>query len=211
MIESLYLIGGGGHCRSVIDVIESLGCYRIAGIIDMQDQLGQQVLDCKVVATDKDFARLNRDDCGFIVTIGQVGSPLARIRVFATLKELKASLPVVISPYAHVSRYSQLGEGTSVMHGATVNSASIIGVNCILNSHCLIEHDAVIGDHCHISTGAVVNGACRVGDRSFVGSNSVLAQNVSITSDVIIGAGTVVHRDISEPGTYVGNPCRKIK
>ena len=62
-----------------------------------------------------------------------------------------------------------------------------------------------------ISTGAMINGGCQIGNRCFVGSNSTIGQGVTVCDDVVIGAGAVVIKDITEPGTYVGNPCRKIK
>ena len=85
---------------------------------------------------------------------------------------IKVKLPVIISPYAYVSPYAQIGCGTIVMHNAIINADARVGDNCIINSRALIEHDVVIGNHCHISTGAVVNGAVEVGDNTFIGSGA---------------------------------------
>ena len=211
MKKEIYLIGGGGHCRSCIDVIENTGDFLILGIVDLPEKLRETILGYTIVASDNDIERLVRDDCGFLVTIGQVGSAVARHKKFILLKKLGAFLPQVVSPRAHVSSHAMLGEGTIAMHGVIVNAGARVGNNCILNSLCLIEHDAVIEDHCHISTGTVINGACRVGPRTFVGSNSTLIHGISVAADVVIGAGSVVQRDILEPGVYVGNPCKKIR
>lgn len=211
MKKGIYLVGGGGHCRSCIDVIEAEGVCRIVGIVDLPDKLQEEILGYRVLATDHDLERLCQADCGFLVTIGQIGSSSARAKAFSAIKRLGAELPRIISPRAGVSRHAALGEGTIVMHGATVNAGAVVGVNCILNSHSLVEHDAVVFDHCHISTGAVVNGGCRVGAHTFIGSNSVLTHGTRLTEDVVVGAGSVVHRDIEEPGVYAGNPCRRIR
>jgi sugar O-acyltransferase (sialic acid O-acetyltransferase NeuD family) len=211
MKKDLYLIGGGGHCRACIDVIEAVGQYRILGIVDLPAKLQEKNLGYTVLATDQDLERLARENCGFLVTIGQIGSPALRMKAFSSLEKLGVFLPRIISPRAYVSAHSQIGEGTIVMHGATLNAAASVGVNCILNTHSIVEHDAQIADHCHISTGVVINGECRVGAHTFIGSNSVLAHGVSIAADVVVGAGSVVHRDITEAGVYVGNPCRRIR
>jgi acetyltransferase-like isoleucine patch superfamily enzyme len=50
----------------------------------------------------------------------------------------------------------------------------------------------------------------RIGRKVYIGSNSTILP-VSICDDVVIGAGSVVTRDITEPGTYVGNPARRLK
>ena len=211
MKDGLYLVGGGGHCKACIDVIEEEGIYSILGVVDLPAKLDEQVLGYRFVGTDNDLERLVKSDVGFLVTIGQVGSAAARVKAFNFLKKLGALIPQVLSPCAHVSSHALIAEGTIVMHGVTVNASAKVGSNCILNSHCLIEHDAQIADHCHISTGAIVNGACKVGSRSFVGSNSVLAHGVEIAADVVVGAGSVVPRDIIDAGVYVGNPCRRIR
>jgi sugar O-acyltransferase (sialic acid O-acetyltransferase NeuD family) len=211
MNTGLYLIGGGGHCRACIDVIEAEGQFRILGIIDLPAKLHTRNLGYEVLATDEDLHSLVCKDSGFLVTIGQVESPALRQSVYSSLKRLNSFLPRIVSPLSHVSRHALIEEATIIMHGVTVNAGARVGVNCILNSHSLVEHDARVGNHCHVSTGAVVNGGCRVGDGTFIGSNSVLVHGVSVVANVVVGAGSVVSRDITEAGVYAGNPCRRIR
>lgn len=211
MKKKLYLVGGGGHCKSVIDVVQSTDDYQIAGIVDKAALVDTSVVGIRVVATDEDLAALAGDNPSFLVTVGFIQSPQVRNRLFGYLQQLGAEMATVVSTQAVVSRYAQIGEGTVVMNGAQVNAAAIIGRNVIVNSKALVEHDAIVEDHCHISTGAIVNGECRVGASVFVGSNAVLAHGVSVVAGAIIGAGSVVVSDITVPGVYVGNPARKIR
>ena len=211
MKKGLYLIGGGGHCRACIDVIEAEDKFTILGIVDLPEKLNTKNLGYAVLATDQDIPLLARNDCGFLVTLGHISSPAVRLKAFSHLKALDACLPWIVSPRAHVSRHAVVGEGTIVMHGASVNAGAHVGANCILNTQSLVEHDARVSDHCHISTGAVVNGGCLIGTGSFIGSNSVIVHGVSIAAGTVVGAGSVVSRNISEAGVYVGNPCRKIR
>lgn len=203
--RNLILIGGGGHCKSVIDVAESAG-YNILGILDMPEDIGKSVLDYKVIGTDDDIPQFV-DKAEFIITVGFIKSPAIRMRIFDKVKEAGGKLATIIASTAHVSRYASLGEGTVVMHQAVVNAGARIGENCIINTFCNIEHDAVIGDQCHISTGAMVNGDCKVGKMCFIGSQSVLANGISICDDVIVGAGSLVRKNILKPGLYSGNPA----
>lgn len=203
--RNLILIGGGGHCKSVIDVAESAG-YNILGILDMPEDIGKSVLDYKVIGTDDDIPQF-ADKAEFIITVGFIKSPAIRMRIFDKVREAGGKLATVISSTAHVSRYASIGEGTVVMHQAVVNAGARIGENCIINTFCNIEHDAVIGDQCHISTGTMVNGDCKVGKMCFIGSQSVLANGISICDDVIVGAGSLVRKNILKPGIYSGNPA----
>lgn len=203
--KNLILVGGGGHCKSVIDVAESAG-YKILGILDMPEEVGKQVLDYKVIGTDDDIPQYV-DKAEFIITVGFIKNPAIRIKVYNRIKEAGGKLATIVASTARVSRFATLGEGTVVMHQAFVNAGSQIGANCIINTFCNIEHDAHVGDQCHISTGTMVNGDCKIGDRVFLGSQSVLANGVTVGDDIIVGAASFVRKSISEKGIYSGNPA----
>lgn len=203
--KNLILIGGGGHCKSVIDVAESAG-YNILGILDMPEEVGKSVLNYKVIGTDDEIPEYV-DKAEFIITVGFIKNPAIRIRIYNRIKEAGGKLATIVAATAHVSRYATLGEGTVVMHQAVVNAGAKIGENCIINTLCNIEHDAVIGDQSHISTGAMVNGDCKVGKRVFIGSQSVLANGITVGEDIIVGAGSFVRKSISDKGIYSGNPA----
>ena len=177
-MKPLILVGGGGHCKSVIDVAKSAG-YTILGILDRPEEVGKKVLGYDVIGTDDDMAKYV--DCAeFIVTVGQVKSPDLRIKLHKILEQVGAKMATIVAPTAHVSKYAQLGEGTVVMHQAVVNADAKIGKECIINTFANIEHDVVIGDYCHISTGAMVNGGSKIADGTFLGSQSVVNQCVKI-------------------------------
>lgn len=208
--KNLILLGGGGHCKSVIDVAESAG-YHILGVLDMPENVGTSVLDYKVIGTDDDIP-LYVDKAEFIITVGFIKDPRVRMKLYNGIKEIGGKLATIVASTAHVSNYASLGEGTVVMHQAIVNAGAVVGANCIINTFCNIEHDAVIGDQCHISTGTMVNGDCKVGKMCFIGSQSVLANGISICDDVVVGAGSLVRKNILKPGIYSGNPATlKIK
>lgn len=203
--KNLILVGGGGHCKSVIDVAESAG-YNILGILDMPEDVGKPVLNYKVIGTDDEIP-LYVNKAEFVITVGFIKNPATRIKLYNKVKEAGGKLATIIASTAHVSKYSTIGEGTVVMHQAFVNAGAHIGINCIINTFCNIEHDAIIGDQCHISTGTMVNGDCKVGDRCFIGSQCVLANGIEIGDDVIVGAASFVGQTIIKKGIYFGNPA----
>ncbi|MGF1726748.1 NeuD/PglB/VioB family sugar acetyltransferase [Photobacterium nomapromontoriensis] len=186
----LILVGGGGHCAACIDVIELQGRYRIHGILDSQEKVGDRLAGYPFVGTDNEMEAYVKQGCHFLITVGQIKRSRIREQLYHRLKALKAPLATVISPRAHISRTAQVAEGGIIMHDALVNAGAQVEENSIINSKALIEHDVFIGAHCHISTGAVVNGGARVAAGSFVGSNAVIVQGITTTTRSFIKAGT---------------------
>ena len=206
MKRPLILIGGGGHCKSVIEVAESAG-YAIRGILDIPENVGHIVLSVhQIIGTDDDIPQYV-DDCDFVITVGFIKNPVLRIKLYNKVKKIGGKLATIVAPTAYVSKYATIGEGTVVMHNAFVNAGAKIGDNCIINTFVNIEHDAEVGDQCHISTGTMINGECKVGERCFIGSQSVCANCIEIGPDIIVGAGSVVRKSISIKGIYAGNPA----
>lgn len=195
-MKSILLIGGGGHCRSCIDVIEATEIYKIVGVVQPKAS-SELILGYPVIGSDDELPQLLKKSKTALVTVGQIKNPKIRIQLFQRLKQLGAKLPIITSPKAYNSRHAFVGEGSIIMHGAVVNAGTRIGNNCILNSQALVEHDVEIGDHCHISTGARVNGNVIIGKCTFVGSGAVIKEGVTVGENVIIGAGQVVLADVS--------------
>lgn len=208
--KKLILVGGGGHCKSVIDVAESAG-FHIQGVLDISENVGKKVLDYSIIGTDDQIPDYV-NDAVFIVTVGHIKDASLRIKLHQKIVDAGGTLATIIASTAHVSKYAQIEEGSVVMHQAVVNADASIGRGCIINTFANIEHDAKIGDYCHISTGAMINGNCVVGNETFFGSQSVMVNGIEITPGCVIGAGSLVRKNIMQRGIYSGNPATlKIK
>lgn len=190
MKKKIILIGGGGHCRSVIDVIEQEGRFTIAGIIEKYAGESEAVLGYKLIGTDDELEKLRKQYEYAFITIGHIKSNSVRVKLFHRLKALGFKIPTIISPLAYVSKHATVAKGSIVMHHALINASASVGENCIINSKVLIEHDAVIENNCHISTGAIVNGGSIVKADSFYGSNSTCKEVSQVEG--FIKAGSVV-------------------
>ncbi len=209
MTDKLILIGGGGHCKSVIDVVESMG-YTILGILDTAENVGKKVLGYTIIGTDDDIGEYI-ERAKFVVTVGHIKSASLRIKLHNKIVMSGGEIATLVASTAYVSKYAKIGEGTVVLHQAVVNANAVVGKGCIINTFANIEHDTIIGDYTHVSTGAMINGACVVGNGVFIGSQSVLAQSVSVIDNTIVGAGTFVSKNIFDGGIYAGNPMRKFR
>lgn len=207
--EKILLLGGGGHCKSVIEAIESGDQFEIAGILDSADKVGQSTLGYPVLGTDDKLVELLPQIPNVIVTVGQLKNANKRLQLYEFAKNAGAQFPIIVASTAYVSRHATVGEGTVILHHAFVNAGAHIGSNVIINTAALIEHNATIGNHTHISTGAIINGNCEVGSQVFFGSNAVLKQGIKVTDNSIVGAGAVVVKEVSQAAVLLGNPAKK--
>ena len=191
-MDKILLIGGGGHCRSVVDVIEAENRFKIAGIIDQPQLIGTKVLNYEVIGCDEDLKSLAAKYKNALITVGQIRAPDLRIKLFERVKEAGFILPVIVSPRAYVSLHAAVGEGSIIMHDALVNACAQVGDNCIINSKALIEHDSTIGHHCHISTSVTINGGVKVEGKSFIGSGAVTKEYITISECSFVKSGVVI-------------------
>lgn len=191
-MEKIILIGGGGHCRSVIDVIEAEGKYQIAGVVDKAEMLGETILDYEVIGSDKDLCSFAQEIHHAFITVGQIKSPDLRIKLYKEAKNAGFIIPSIISPRAYVSKYAVLEEGVIVMHDALINASARIGANCIINTKATVEHDCIIEGNCHVSTGVIVNGGVHIEKNCFIGSNATLKQSIVVEKNSFVKAGSLV-------------------
>jgi sugar O-acyltransferase (sialic acid O-acetyltransferase NeuD family) len=207
--KNLILVGGGGHCKSVIDVIKCAN-WNILGILDTEENVGKRVLGYTIVGTDEQIPKFIHK-AHFLVTVGQIKNVELRIKLHNKIVSASGKLATIISSNAYISKHSEIGKGSIVMHKAIVNAGVKAGIGCIINTMANIEHDVEIGNYCHISTGAMVNGGCSIGHETFLGSGVVVVNSVSIAEHCVIAAGSVVCKSILKSGIYAGNPAKRYK
>jgi len=192
------LVGGGGHCRACLDVIEQIKGIEIAGLVLKQRGDSSSIQEHPILGFENDLFALVSAIPNVLVAIGQIKSPDNRIRLYSLLKSINARLPTILSPLSYVSKRALVGEGSIIMHGSVVNSNARVGNNCIINSKALVEHDVKIDNHCHIATGALVNGSVQIGAGSFVGSGSIIKEGVILGRRVVVGAGQIVKENVAD-------------
>lgn len=211
--KKLILVGGGGHCKAIIDV--ALLAHRsILGILDNALEKGSNVLGVPVIGNDIDIKSIIEEygnDVEFLITVGQIKSSAIRQKIYNNLINAGGTIASpLVSPLAHVATGAKIGNGTVVMHNAIVNTDAFVGGNCIINTGAIVEHDCTVGDFVHISTGAIMNGVSSIGNNSFLGSHATIANTIKVCNDVVIGAGATIINDIAQAGTYCGIPAKLI-
>lgn len=214
MNKRLLLIGGGGHCNSIIDVIENSyeNHFSEIAIIDIPEKVDTYNHEYRYIGSDDDLEDLRK--IGFthaFISLGGIGNFDKRIKIYNKLKNIGFIIPNIISKSSISSKRLVIGEGNFIGKGVIINSGVVIGNNTIINTGAILEHDCKVNDFVHISPGTVLSGNVTIGFGSHIGTNTTIIQNIIIEENVIIGAGSVVVRDIQKNTMAYGVPCKKVK
>jgi len=197
----MYLYGASGHCKVVIDSIESSTSKKIEGIFDDNINL-KKILNIPIFKYQTfDKQRIKE----LFICVGNNS-----VRKLIS-ENIKANYGTVIHANACISKYASINEGTAVLANAVVNASAKIGKHCIINTGAIVEHDCELEDFVHISPNASLAGNVKIGEGSHIGIGAQIIQGISIGKWVTIGAGTVVIRDVPDNSLFVGNPAREIK
>lgn len=197
MNEGITLYGAGGHCKVVLDILESNG-LKVGRVVD--DSPTENIF------MGLPLTKPNPELDKVIITIGNCS-----IRKKIAEQIIVNSYITAIHPSAIICRNIPVGEGTVIVHGAIVQSSAKIGRHCILNTKSSVGHDVIINDFVHIASGATICGGSEIGECTWIGAGSVIKQGIHIGKNCMIGAGSVVVKDIPDNVVAFGNPCRVIK
>lgn len=204
-MKALAVIGAGSHTRSALNLLKKyFGEYLVRVYDDSYTpERTEYIHNAELVGRVDDIPV---DSIVFV----SVGDNNRRERYFKLFRD-QVITDNLIHEKAYVEDFVKMGAANQVFAGVYLNSYVVLGDNNIINSSAVLEHEVKVGSHNHVSVGAKLCGRSKIGNRCMIGSGSVVIDKVSICDDVIVGAGSIVIKDITESGTYVGNPARKIK
>ncbi|MGG0276188.1 acetyltransferase [Bacillus rhizoplanae] len=205
MKNRLLIIGASGHGKVAADIALKMNKWQSVSFLD-DDESVKSSMGIEVIGKSADVFKYI-EDCDFFVGIGNNAT---REKIQKKLEAEGASIPILIHPSTVIGGQVELASGTIVMAGAVINCCTTIGKGCIINTGATIDHDNTIEDYVHVSPGAHLAGTVKVGRGTWLGIGSIVSNNIDITRRCKVGAGAVVVRDITETGTYVGVPARRV-
>ena len=211
-MDNIVMIGGGGHCKSVIDAALRSKQFGKIFITDVNLKPGDNIFGCEVVGGDDMLPKLLSEGTKYaFITVGFVKPSGLRSKLFFMAKDIGFAFPNIIDPSAVVSEHATLGSGIFVAKNAVINAGAKVGDNVIINTSAVVDHDSVVGDFAHVAVGTKVCGEAKIGANTLVGAGATVLQGVKIGNDAIIGAGSVVLKDIGASCTAVGAPARILR
>ena len=200
--SSYIIIGTGGFAIELASLIKDLG-------LTLQGFVGPEN------TTAMEGQWLGDDDC--LVDIDQkenliiaIGDPSKRQEIANKIGKINLSLSTFIHSNSYISRSSSIGIGTMIYPNSSIHASVKLGEGVLINSNVTIGHETTIDSFVNVGPGASIGGRCKLGKRVYIGIGSSIIENISIIDDAYIGAGAVINKDITEKGTYVGVPAKKI-
>lgn len=212
MENKILLIGGGGHCKSIIDSLQNPNQYDGIGIIDKKENIGNELSGIKIIGCDDDLAALHQQGYHYaFMSLGSIGDSSNRVRLFTMIEKLGFIIPNIIDPSAILSNSVNLEHGIYIGKHAVINAGATIGKGSIINTSAVIEHDCTVQMFAHIAPGVILCGDVNIGEHTHIGAGSVIRQQVKVGRSTIIGMGSVVIHDIGDSVLAYGNPCKEVK
>ncbi len=200
---ALVIYGGGGHGKSLIELVRLLKSYQLVGVVDDGLPAGSEVLGVPVLGGKEALGDLYRRGVRLAVNaVGGIGNLGSRLQVFDTLAQAGFSCPVVVHPTAFVEASARLASGVQVFPHAYIGSSVQVGFGSIINTGAIISHDCRLEEAANLSPGAILAGAVQVGARVLIGMGVTVNLEVKVGTGARIGNGATIKADVPA-GTIV--------
>jgi sugar O-acyltransferase (sialic acid O-acetyltransferase NeuD family) len=203
--KNVVIYGASGHGKVIADIVTKSG-KTVLGFVDDNETLWDKPFcGCPVrKGSSHLFEYAKKEDFSVIIGIGDNHN---RREIVKAMESLGASFGSAIHPSAQLGNDVNIGEGTVIMANSVINPGARVGRHCIVNTGVTIDHDCIIGDFVHLSPGAHLGGRVRVGNSSWIGLGASIINNIHIAEHTIIGAGSVVIRNVDAYTVVAGNPA----
>lgn len=207
-MNSLLILGAGGHAKVVAETAMSIGRWARIGFLDDRHPVISELLNLPVVGRFSDAFAFREFYSEAVVALGNNDSRIGWLR---SLEADGYTLPSLVHSKAYVSPYSLLGVGTVVFAQAAVNAGARLGRGVIVNTGATVDHDCFIGDGVHVCPGAHLAGEVRIGAYTCIGIGAVVKQQMVVGEGVTVGAGAVVVKSVPAGVIVAGVPARIVK
>lgn len=207
-VKGILLYGAGDMGRELLWLIEEINqvipTWEVMGFLDDGLSRGSEVSGCPVL--DRQWLNAQQRE---IAVVCSVSEPRAKKKIISQLSMFgNVSFPALIHPKAIFPPDFTPREGCVFYPHTVISVSASIGSHVTLNSCCTIGHDTVIGDFSTVSPGANIAGHVVLGECVFVGLGCSIIPEKSVGSNTILGAGSVVTRDVSANCVAYGVPCK---
>jgi acetyltransferase EpsM len=198
---AIVVYGGGGHGKSVIELLRAIGTYHVVGVLDDGVPTGESILGLPILGGREVLSDLYNQGVHLAVNaVGGIGNVAVRIEVFESLAQADFVCPAVVHPTAYIEPSAQLSAGVQIFPHAYIGSDARLGNGCIVNTGAIVSHDCRLADYVNVSPGAMLAGEVQVGSGVLIGMGVTINLRAKIGSGVRIGNGATVKSDVPEQG-----------
>lgn len=209
-MKRVALIGSASFAQQIVNTIEydSSESMTIVGYFDDYEKKGTIINGYPILGKINDVFNLyvnNAFDCVFIA-IGYKHFSFKE-GIYNSIKN-RIPLANIICKTAYVHPTAKLGEGILIKDYAIINQNAIIEDNVCITLRSIVNHDSFVDKHTFFSTNVSTAGNVKIGKRCFIGIGSIVSDGIKIDDDVWLSPGSVIIKDIKEPGHYISHALR---
>ena len=168
----------------------------------------QGYVDVAIVEPDDFFKMPYSSRYSFIV--GVTLDQALRQQIIDRLDQDDLPRFTAVHPKCEIDPTSVIKPGSYIGPFSMIAYQSIVGRDCLVGPYTLVGHRSTINDNCFIGPMAMIAGSVNMGSRCYTGIKTTIIDKITICNDVNFGAGSLVTKNITEPGKYVGSPARKV-
>ena len=209
--KDIYILGVGRNTIVYIDLVEACG-YKVAGLYHYNDErIGELISGHKIVDSNNNlFKKTSLMGMNFAIS---VGNNKIRAELAKNIRELGGNLPTLIHPTAVVSKHTQLALGVIIHANSVVQADVIIGQDTIVSYNVSVTHTSKIGKNSYLAANSNIGAFLEIQDNVLIGQSAVIVSGKLnyVGHDSLIGAGSVIIRNVEPYSVMAGNPGKVIK
>jgi acetyltransferase EpsM len=197
--KALIIYGGGGHGKSLIDLVRAMGTFQLVGLIDDGLEAGSEVMGLTVFGGGTLLSTLAERGLRLAINaVGGVGDIGSRVRVFERILNAGFTCPTLVHPKAFVEPSADLADSVQIFPNAYVGSETKVGFGVIVNTSAIVSHDCRLEAYANIAPGASLAGGVTVGEGVLIGMGVTINLNVNIGAGARVGNSAVVKQDVPQ-------------
>ena len=208
-MNNIVIVGASGFGREVAWLIENSDKWNVKGFVDDNEDLEHKSVNDYPVLGTIDFLLNVNEKTNVVVAIG---NPRIRKKIVERLQINKnISFPNIFDKDVIIDKTGTIGLGNIICKGSILSTNLEIGNFNHINLNCTVGHDVQFHDYITVYPGVNISGNVRINDCVEIGTGTKIIQGKEIVKETVIGAGSVVVKDIVENGTYIGVPAKHMK
>jgi UDP-N-acetylbacillosamine N-acetyltransferase len=211
MREKLVIWGAGSTALIVADMIRLRDQYEISGFLDSVNPKRAQTkfCDASILGGEEQLDDLLQQGVNHLICAISIGRVRLQLTELARAKGFQ--LAAAIHPQTIIASGVTIGAGTFIMAGAVVMPGSRLGENVIISTCASVDHECNIADGAWINDGVHLGGRVIVEQAATVEIGAIVAGQLRIGADSVVGAGSLVLNDIPNGVLAYGRPAKVIR